>query len=333
MEKVELIWMNGEFVPWDDAKVHVLSHGFHYGTGVFEGIRCYDGERGPAVFRLQDHLERLQKSADLYYMEMPHGVDELREATKELIRRNGLRSCYIRPLVFRGYGEMGLYAPHAPMEAMIAVWPWGAYLGEEGKKQGIRATVSSWRRISPQSAIPHAKASGQYLNSILAKTESAKAGYDEAILLDDRGFVCEGSGENIFVVREGEILTPPHVASILDGINRKSVIQIARDLGYTVVERDIARAELYLADEVFLTGTAAELVPVREIDDHGLGEPGEMTRVIQGKFEDALCGRADAYLEWLDFVGEPTGKAPPEPTPGEVDAEEIGEPASGTLGS
>jgi len=333
VEKVELIWMNGEFVPWDDATVHVLSHGFHYGTGVFEGIRCYDGERGPAVFRLQDHLDRLATSAELFYMGMPHAVEELREATKELIRRNGLRSCYIRPLVFRGYGEMGLYAPHAPMEAMIAVWPWGTYLGEEGKQKGIRAKVSSWRRISPQGAIPHSKASGQYLNSILAKTESANAGYDEAILLDDRGLVCEGSGENIFLVREGEIVTPGHVASILDGINRKSVIQIARDLGYTVVERDIARAELYLADEVFLTGTAAELVPVREIDDHDLGEPGEMTRVIQAKFEDALCGRAEEYLEWLDEVGEPTGVPPREPTPGEVEAEEIGEPASGKVGS
>ena len=333
MEKVELIWMNGNFVPWDEAKVHVLSHGFHYGTGVFEGIRCYDTDRGPAIFRHQDHLDRLEKSADLYYLPMPHPKEEMREATKELIRRNGLRSCYIRPLVFRGYGEMGLYAPHAPMETMIAVWPWGAYLGEEGKRKGVRAKVSSWRRISPQSAIPHAKASGQYLNSILAKTESAKAGYDEAILLDDRGLVCEGSGENIFVVREGEILTPPHVASILDGINRKSVIQIARDLGYTVVERDIARAELYLADEIFLTGTAAELVPVREVDDHDLGDPGEMTRVIQAKFEDALNGRAEEYLEWLDMVGEPTGEPPREPTPAEVEAEEVGETASGRLGS
>jgi branched-chain amino acid aminotransferase len=294
--------MNGDFVPWDEAKVHVLSHGFHYGTGVFEGIRCYDGERGPAVFRLQDHLERLAKSAQMYHLPLPHSVEELREATKELIRRNELRGCYIRPLVFRGYGEMGLYAPEAPMEAIIAAWPWGAYLGEDGKRHGIRAKVSSWRRISPQGAIPHSKASGQYLNSVLAKTESANAGYDEAILLDERGMVCEGSGENIFVIREGEILTPPHVASILDGISRKSVIQIARDLGYTVVERDIARAELYLAEEVFLTGTAAELVPVREIDDHPLGEPGEITRVIQDRFEDALYGRAEEYLEWLDPV-------------------------------
>ena len=305
MEKAEKIWMNGKFVAWDDAKVHVLSHGLHYGSGVFEGIRCYEGERGSAIFRHLDHLNRLNTSAELYHLDLPFSVEEIREATKELIRRNGLSSCYIRPLAFRGYGEMGLYAPKAPIEVMVAVWPWGAYLGEESKKHGIRAKVSSVRRISPDSLIPHAKASGQYLNSILAKTETADAGYDEAILLDQRGLVCEGSGENIFVIRDGEILTPPHTASILDGITRKSIIQLARDLGYTVVERDIARAELYLAEEVFLTGTAAELVPVREIDHHDLGEPGEITRVIQDRFEDALYGRAEEYLEWLDPVDEP----------------------------
>ena len=333
MEKAELIWKNGEFVPWDEANVHVLTHGLHYGSGVFEGIRCYDTEIGPAIFRHQDHLDRLAKSAELYYLPLDYSLEEIREATKELIRRNGLRSCYIRPLAFRGYGEMGLYAQSAPVDVVVAVWPWGAYLGEEGKKKGVRAKVSSWRRISPAGLIPHAKASGQYLNSILAKTETANAGYDEAILLDERGFVCEGSGENIYLVREGEIVTPGHASSILDGINRKSVIQIARDLGYTVVERDVARAELYLAEEVLLTGTAAELVPVREIDDHDLGEPGEITRVIQGKFDDALNGRLQEYREWLDPVGEPTGEAPREPTPAEVDAEEVGEPASGTLGS
>src|SRR6476661_127392 len=318
MDQVDLIWKNGEFVPWEQAQTHVLSHGLHYGTGVFEGIRCYETERGPAIFRHRDHLDRLAKSADLYYLPLPFSVEEIAEATRELIRRNGLRSCYIRPLAFRGYGEMGLYAD-SPMEVTIAVWPWGAYLGDEGKRSGIRAKVSSWRRISAAGLIPHAKASGQYLNSILAKTESKKAGYEEAILLDERGFVCEGSGENIFLVRDGEIVTPPHVASILDGINRKSVIQIARDLGYTVVERDVARSELYLAEEVFLTGTAAELVPIREIDDHDIGEPGEITRVIQGKFDDALNGRLEEYREWLDPVGEPTGAPPPEPTAAEVD--------------
>ena len=306
MEKSEWIWMNGEFVAWEDAQVHVLSHGLHYGTGVFEGIRCYETERGPAVFRHREHLERLAKSAELYYLPLNHEPDEIRAATHELIRRNGLSSCYIRPLAFRGYGEMGLYAQTAPVEVVVAVWPWGSYLGEEGKRDGVRAKVSSWRRISSGGLIPQAKASGQYLNSILAKTEAAQSGVEEAILLDERGFVCEGSGENIFCVRDGEIVTPPHAAAILDGISRRSVIQIARDLGYTVVERDLARAELYIAEEVFLCGTAAELVPVREIDGHDLGEPGEITRVIQAKFEDALHGRAQEYLEWLDLVEQPS---------------------------
>jgi branched-chain amino acid aminotransferase len=306
VEKSEWIWMNGELVAWDEATVHVLSHGLHYGTGVFEGIRCYETDEGPGVFRLREHLRRLEMSAELYYLPLPYSVDELRAATHEVIRRNGLQSCYIRPLAMRGYGEMGLYAQTSPIDLMIAVWSWGAYLGEEGKRNGVRAKVSSWRRISPAGLIPHAKASGQYLNSILAKTESAQAGYDEAILLDERGLVCEGSGENIFIVRDGQLVTPGHTASILDGISRKSIIQIAADLGYTVVERDMARSELYLAEEAFLVGTAAELVPVREIDDHQLGEPGEITRVIQAKYEDALHGRAQEYSEWLDIVEQPS---------------------------
>ena len=226
-------------------------------------------------------------------------------ATNELVRRCGLGSCYIRPLAYRGYGNLGLYATDAPIDVIVAAFPWGVYLGEEGSKHGIRTKVSSWRTISGDSLIPHAKASGQYLNSVLAKTEATNAGYDEAILLDQHGFVSEGSGENVFVVRDGVICTPPHTAAILDGITRNSVVQIAKDLGYSVEERDIARAELYLADEVFLTGTAAELVPVREVDDHPLGEPGEITRVIQAKFQDALHGRAEEYLEWLDFVEDP----------------------------
>lgn len=306
MEKAETIWMNGEFVAWDDARVHVLSHGLHYGTGVFEGIRAYETEAGTAVFRHRDHLERLMKSAELYYLPMRFGVEELRAATNELIRRNGLASCYIRPIAFRGYGEMGLFAKGSPVDVTIATWPWGAYLGEDGKRDGIRAKVSSWRRISPDGLIPHAKASGQYLNSILAKTEAANAGYEEAILLDQGGNVCEGSGENIFLVREGEIVTPPHTASILDGVNRRSVIQIARDLGYPVVECDVGRSELYLAEEIFLTGTAAELVPVREIDDHPIKAPGETTAVVAAKFDDALHGKAPEYSEWLDPVDEPS---------------------------
>jgi branched-chain amino acid aminotransferase len=304
VEQADLIWLNGELVAWEDAKVHVLTHGLHYGTGVFEGIRCYDTEIGPAVFRHQAHMDRLFKSAELYYMPIPFDREQLRQATLELIGANGFRSCYIRPLVYRGYGTMGLFPLDAPVDVTIATWEWAAYLGEAGKRDGIRAKVSSWRRISPDSLIPHAKASGQYLNSILAKIESHKAGYEEAILLDDHGYVCEGSGENIFVVRDGVIATPPQTASILDGINRMSVVQIARDLGFEVAERNLARAELYLADEVFLTGTAAELVPVREIDDHAIGDgkPGEISRAIQVAFDDALHGRTERYREWLDPV-------------------------------
>ena len=308
MEQVDLIWHNGEMVAWEDAKVHVLTHGLHYGTGVFEGERAYDTARGPAIFRHRDHLDRLFKSAELYYMPIPYTLEELRTATHELIAANEMRECYIRPIVFRGYGQMGLYPLDAPVDVSIAVWPWGAYLGEEGKRQGIRAKVASLRRIPHDALIPHAKACGQYLNSVLAKIEASKAGYQEAILLDSRGFVCEGSGENIYAVREGSLLTPPQTAGILDGISRKSVIQIARDLGVEVVERDLARAELYLADEVFLSGTAAELVPVREIDDHaiGSGEPGEVTLEIQRVFDDALHGRDPRYADWLDVVQVPS---------------------------
>jgi branched-chain amino acid aminotransferase len=302
----DLIWMNGEFVAWEDAKVHVLTHALHYGTGVFEGIRAYETERGTAIFRHADHLDRLEKSCRLYYMDLPYSKEQLREATHELILRNGLKSCYIRPLVFRGTGPMGLNPLENRVEAMIAVWEWGAYLGEEGKRKGVRGKVSSWRRISPAGLMPHAKASGQYLNSVLAKIESIKAGYEEAILLDDKGHVCEGTGENVFVIKDGVIATPPQSASILDGINRKSVIRIARDLGHEVIERDIARAELALADEVFLTGTAAELTPLREVDDLEIGPPGPVTREIQRVFDDALHGRADRYAEWLDVVPVPS---------------------------
>ena len=290
MNTADLIWLNGEFVAWEDAKVHVYArHALRD-----RRVRGHPGLRDPqgtAIFRNHDHLDRLERSAKLYYMDLPFSKEQLREVTHELIVRNGFKSCYIRPLVYRGYGPMGLNPLENPVEAMIAVWEWGAYLGEEGKRNGVRARVSSYRRISSDSLIPHSKASGQYLNSVLAKIESVKAGYEEAILLDERGNVCEGTGENIFVIKDGVINTPGQAASILDGINRKSCIQIARDLGYEVVERDIARAELALADEVFLTGTAAELTPMREIDDIEIGPPGPVTREIQGVFEDALSGR------------------------------------------
>jgi branched-chain amino acid aminotransferase len=306
MDTADLIWMDGELLPWEDAKVHVLSHAFHYGTSVFEGERAYETAGGPAIFRHQDHLDRLEASAKLYYMDLPFAKEQIRTATHELIVRNGLKSCYIRPIVFRGYGPMGLDPEANPIHTAIAVWEWGAYLGEEAKLNGVRAKVSSWRRISPQSLVPHAKAGGQYLNSVLAKIESKRAGYEEAILLDDKGHVCEGSGENIFIVKDGVLATPPQTASILDGISRKSIVEIAGDLGYGVEERDIARAELVLADEMFLVGTAAELTPVREIDDIEIGPPGEITRQIQQIYDDALHGRNERYSKWLDVVPIPS---------------------------
>jgi branched-chain amino acid aminotransferase len=300
--------MNGEFVAFEDAKVPVLTHALHYGTGVFEGVRAYETPDGnPAIFRHQDHIDRLFQSAELYFMEIPFSKEEIRAATHETIVRNNFKSCYIRPLVYRGAGPMGLFPLNSPVEVMIAVWEWGSYLGDEGKQNGVRAKVSSWRRISSQSLIPAAKACGQYLNSVLAKVEADKAGYEEGILLDERGMVCEGTGENLFIVKDGKIATPGFTSAILGGINRLAAIEIATDLGYEVVERDVARGELYLADEIFMTGTAAELTPIREIDDHpvGTGQPGEITKAVQATFEDALHGRNERYAKWLDVVQVP----------------------------
>ena len=285
MEQADLIWHNGELVAWEDAKVHVLTHGLHYGTGVFEGDarlrdRAGTGDLPPP----RSPRPPVQARPSSTTCRSPTRSRSCATATHELIAANELRECYIRPIVFRGYGQMGLYPLDAPVEVSIAVVAVGRVPRRGGASAtGVRAKVSSWRRIPHDSLIPHAKACGQYLNSVLAKIEASKAGYQEAILLDSHGFVCEGTGENIYVVRDGVIVTPPQTAGILDGINRRSVIQIARDLGYEVVERDLARAELYLADEVFMTGTAAELVPVREIDDHaiGTGERGPITREIQ----------------------------------------------------
>jgi branched-chain amino acid aminotransferase len=307
VEQADLIWHNGELVAWEDAKVHVLTHGLHYGTGVFEGVRAYETEKGPAIFRHQDHIDRLFRSAELYYMPIPYTPAELRQAAHDLLIANGLRECYIRPIAFRGYGTMGLFPLDAPVEVSIAAWPWGAYLGEESKGTGIRAKVSSWRRMSGDAFIPESKATGQYLNSILAKIEAHKAGYEEAILLDSRGFVGEGSGENIFLVRNNVILTPSLSGGILEGITRNSVLQIARDLGYEIIERDLARTEMYLADEVFVSGTAAEVVPVREIDDHPIGDGrrGPVTADVQRVFDDALRGRDPRYADWLDVVEVP----------------------------
>ena len=302
--------MNGEVVPWEDAQIHVLTHALHYGTSVFEGVRCYDTEIGPAVFRHQDHIDRLFRPANAYFMDLPFTAEEIRAATLDLIARNQLRSCYIRPIAYRGYGSMGLFPLTVDVDVTIAVWEWGLYLGEDGKRDGIRAKISSWRRISPETLIPYAKAGGQYLNSILAKVEAHNAGYDEAILLDHVGNVCEGTGENIFVIRDGVIYTPPMTSSILEGISRDSIIKIAADMGHEVVVREIAADELPIADEIFLTGTAAEMVPVRELDDRpvGTGKPGELTKALLAVYEDALHGRDERYRDWLDPV--PANPAP-----------------------
>ena len=304
LEAVEKIWMNGELVDWDKAQVHVLTHALHYGSGVFEGIRAYKTERGAAVFRLTDHMKRLERSAKLHYMKLPYSVDEWVAATKQVIVANGLDACYIRPIAFRGYGEMGLYPLKAPVECAIAVWPWGAYLGEEGIKHGIRAKVSTIRSLDANSITPAAKACGQYLNSSLAKVEVTDAGYDEAVMLNSRGFVTQGSGENIFWVRNGLLTTPPLSAGLLEGITRDTVMQMAAKLDIPVREADTTRSDLHLADEAFFTGTAAEVVPIRELDDHviGGGEPGPVTRRIQEKFHKMVAGRDPEFAHFLEHV-------------------------------
>lgn len=311
MQEADKIWMNGELVDWADAKVHVLSHGLHYGSSVFEGIRAYDAEGGTAVFRLDDHLARLEQSAAMYYMPLPFPREELRQAVHRVLSVNELGACYIRPIALRGYGVMGLFPLEAPVDVAIAAWPWGAYLGEEGLKRGIRAKIASWRRIGSTTIPATAKAGGQYLNSILAKVETHKAGYDEALLLNEAGYVADGSGENLFIVRHGEIITPPVQASILEGITRASIIELAREEGFTVVEREVARSELYIADEVFVTGTAAEVCPIREVDEHEIGDPGPVTRRLQELFFACTEGRHPRSAQWLDYVGSaaPAGTA------------------------
>ena len=304
--EVDKIWMDGELVDWRDANVHVLSHAVHYGSGVFEGIRAYETARGPAVWHLHEHLKRLFRSANLYHMEIPFSLEAITEATKEVIRANGMDACYIRPLVLRGYGELGVNPLNAPVNVFIAVWPWGAYLGEEALERGVRIKISSWRRNS-QNALPSAaKASGQYINGVLAKIESLKAGYDEAVLLNEQGTVTDGSGENLFIVRDGVLTTPPISAGCLDGITRSSVKTIARDLGYQVTEEHLVRTDLYNADECFFTGTAAEITPIREVDDRPVGEGtrGPITKELQGAFFAATKGETDRYADWLTYVND-----------------------------
>jgi branched-chain amino acid aminotransferase len=303
------IWMNGELVDWGDAKVHVGAHGLHYGSGVFEGIRCYDTDDGPAVFRLGDHLERLHQSARLLHMELPYPVDELRRACHELIGENGLSECYLRPIAFYGYGELGVHPGTNPVDVVIMSWPWGTYLGEDALTKGIRAKVSSWKRVGPNT-IPHAaKATGIYVNSMLAVMEATRAGYEEAILLTDDGFVADGSGENILVVKDEVISTPDLSASILPGITRQAVMEIAQTLGYAVHERQLIRSDLYVADEVFMCGTAAEVTPVRSVDDQEVGAPGPVTMAIQDVFFEVVRGRDDRFSRWLEYT-EKTPAAP-----------------------
>jgi branched-chain amino acid aminotransferase len=302
----EKIWMDGELVDWAEAKVHVLTHTMHYGSGVFEGIRAYPTSRGVAVFRLGDHIHRLFNSAKVFLIDIPFTEEQIVEATRAVVRASGLTDgCYIRPLVYLGYGEMGLNPLPCPVNVAVAAWPWGTYLGDEGVKNGVSVKVSSWQRHDANAVPTAAKGTGMYVNSSLAKVEALKAGYDEAILLAPDGNVSECTGENIFIVRDGKLFTPPTSDSnALDGITQDSVETIARDLGFEVRSEVMVRTDLYTADEVFLTGTAAEVVPIRAVDDRvvGTGKPGPITTEIQQTYFATVRGEIDRYKEWLDYV-------------------------------
>ena len=303
MEATKKIWMDGAFVDWDKAQVHVLSHTLHYGLGVFEGIRCYDTAAGPAIFRLPEHIDRLFDSAHIAGLEMPFSRDDIGQAIVDTVKVNEVRECYIRPLVYLGYGELGINNSHCPVCVTIAVWPWGAYLGESALSEGIRVCISSYTRHHVNVMMTKAKVCGNYANSQLAKMEAIRAGFDEAIMLDVQGNVGEGSGENIFIVRNGVLKTPP-LTAILEGITRNSVIDLARQMGLTVRETVFSRDELYIADEVFFTGTAAELTPIREVDNRkiGSGFPGPITHKLQQAFFRIVQGKDDAHKSWLTFI-------------------------------
>lgn len=302
LPRVDYIWMDGELVEWEKATVHVLAHALHYGSGVFEGIRCYATADGPAIFRLRDHMERFDRSAKMLMMDLGMSVDELCEAVKETVRANKLPECYIRPIAFRGYGVMGLDPIPAPVQIAIAAWPWETYMGEEALSRGVDVGISSWRQRGINSLPPAIKATGNYLNSSLARVEANRHGYNEAILLNEEGKVCEGTGENIFVVRDGVISTPPVSDGILEGITRDSIMVIADDLGYPVIEESLVRTDLYAADEVFMTGTAAEVVPVRSVDGRVIGDAGPITLELQKTFFRVVRGEEPAYEEWLERV-------------------------------
>jgi len=302
-EGVEEIWLDGEFVDFEDAQIHVLTHALHYGTGVFEGVRCYDTEEGPAIFRWEEHLDRFFDSGAVYDIDIPFSKDELTEATEELIRREGVQSCYIRPIAFYGYGPLGLNPGKSPVQVALAVWPWGAYLGDEALEEGVDVAVSSWRKYASSQIPTNAKTTGTYVNSVLASQEAKANGYEEAIVLNKEGNVAEGPGENIFLVRDGEIYTTGLAESILDGITRQTAIELAEDMGYTVHdEATISRGELYTADELFFTGTAAEVTPIRSVDDNeiGAGTKGPVTDDIQTAFFDLL--ESGNREEWFRYV-------------------------------
>ena len=304
IQATEKIWMDGELVAWEDAKIHILTHTLHYGCGVFEGIRAYATKQGPAVFRLTDHIVRLFNSAKIFMIDVPFTPEQIIDATKETVRVNNLDACYIRPLVYLGYGEMGLNPLPCPVNVSIAVWPWGAYLGDEGIAKGVRMKISSWQRHDPNSMPPAAKGTGMYINSSMAKIEALKAGYDEAIMLSPQGYVSECTGENIFIVKAGRIITPPVSAGALEGITQSSVFTIARDEGIDVEVGNILRSDLYTADEAFLTGTAAEVVPIQSVDDRvvGSGEPGAVTKRIQEVYFATVRGEVDRYKDWNEYV-------------------------------
>ena len=303
MEEVDWIWMNGEFVEWKEARVHFLTHALHYGSAVFEGIRCYETQKGPAVFRLKDHLKRLYYSASVLGLKIPFKESELFDATIQLIKKNDLKECYIRPIAYYGYGQMGLNPIGAKVDVGIAAWPWGAYLGEDGIKNGVRVKISPWVR-PPTNVMPtNAKVSGNYVNSIMAKVDAVESGFDEAILVDIKENLAECTGENLFIVNDNVLITPP-TDNVLKGITRESIVQIALDFDFKVEERLFSKDKLYSADECFMTGTAAEVTPIREVDGKaiGSGKPGPVTKKLQAKYYEAIRGKAEEYEKWLDFV-------------------------------
>jgi branched-chain amino acid aminotransferase len=301
--KTEKIWMDGKFVNWDDAKVHVLTHTLHYGLGIFEGIRCYETGKGSAIFRLDEHIDRLFNSAHIFLMEIPYSRKDIKDAIIETIKVNRIKSCYIRPLVYIGYGAMGLYPKENPINVSIAVWSWGTYLGDEGLEKGIRIRTSSFIRNHVNANMTRGKVCGYYVNSQLAKKEAISGGYDEALLLDTEGYVSEGSGENVFIVRNGVLKTTP-LTSILEGITRNSILQIAEDEGVGIKEERFTRDELYISDEAFFTGTAAEVTPIREVDVRMMGEcrPGKITKKLQAIFFDIVKGKNKKYKSWLTAI-------------------------------